>query len=293
MRSFFGSLRTLVLPSGAGTGARIVLGPDVPADLAAFYLATYGATIAAAILSYRNTTDYYYDAAIATGFTTTAHARGISVSGNVEELELSEFLVAPLGIQAFYGSPKPGQFTYGNAVRANAGPTSEFVRIDPSQNLDIVSGGGFYIDGVTAERALKARIDSSALAIGPAAGENIVLTMPSAGYLAGRAYRVGFSYLAGMSVAGALVTQVRKGTTVAGTQLHGARQPAPTIGTLFTQFGYFYLVNATGATVTTQMVLTVTPSGGNVTVSSTAQSVALFEAKDCGAAADFANAIQI
>jgi hypothetical protein len=117
--------------------------------------------------------------------------------------------------------------------------------------------------------------------------------MPSNDYLDGRCYEIRYSYLGSTAAAGDITTTIRKGTILAGAQLAGERTGTPVAGRAETHRGWPRIRNASGATVTTQMILTATPNAGNGTYTSTATSVGRFEPWDIGAAADFPNEPQI
>lgn len=78
MRSFFATLRSLVLPAGAGPGSpAIIIGPAIPADLQAYY----GGTIVACIIYRFSATAYGYFAV-----TAATVVQGSSANGTVREL---------------------------------------------------------------------------------------------------------------------------------------------------------------------------------------------------------------
>lgn len=84
MRSVLAGLRRLVLPWGAGpNAARIVLGPDVPADLTAYY-ATGSFTVISAILFYTRLGGYIYIALVQNS-PSPSIAIGSSAGGTVRE----------------------------------------------------------------------------------------------------------------------------------------------------------------------------------------------------------------
>lgn len=98
MRSVLAGLRRLIIPWGApATAPRIVIGQDVPPELAAWYLANRGIPVVAAILYYTAANAYYYDVDLTSTLTTEhSHGRGVVENGNVHEFEFLRFFSGTL-----------------------------------------------------------------------------------------------------------------------------------------------------------------------------------------------------
>lgn len=84
-------LRSLTLPQGAGVNdARIVIGPDVPAELNAWYVANRGSAVVAAILFYTTAASYYYEVDLQGAADEAFFGRGFVLNNTtVRELEYS------------------------------------------------------------------------------------------------------------------------------------------------------------------------------------------------------------
>jgi hypothetical protein len=150
-----------------------------------------------------------------------------------------------------------------------------------------------FYGGRSQGRGMQWVTSSTNLAVGPAAGEQILYTAASFDYLAGRCYELCYSFLGATAAAGDVTITIRKGTTVAGAQLAGERTGTPVAGRAETCRGWPRIRNATGATVTTQVLISAQANAGNGTFTSTTASVGRFECWDIGAAADFPSEPQI
>ena len=104
MRSLFATIRRLTIPAGA-TGARTVIGPDIPTDLVNFYTVAAVRTVVAATLSYDDFGNYFYDVALAyTGGGTVEHAYGFGrASGQIYETEAHRLDPGPETRDVFLG----------------------------------------------------------------------------------------------------------------------------------------------------------------------------------------------
>jgi hypothetical protein len=246
----------------------------IPAELVTHYAPRVMISVA---ISQQSAGNYIYVGLLNTG-------SGSQVTGTVSAgvvVEYNELFASGTQPTNFIGGDGSTTFTAygsGSAVEFNA-------------LVDLL--GAFQIDGRTQGRGNLWVAGSTNLAVGPAAGEQILYTGPSAVYVAGRCYELRYSFLGATAAAGDITIAVRKGTTTAGTQLAGERTGTPVAARAETCRGWPRIRNATGSPVTTQVVLTATPNAGNGTYTSTTTSVGRFEAWDIGAAADFPNEPQI
>lgn len=140
MRSLFATLRTLVLPAGAATTSpRIVLGPDVPAELQTYYSGTIGA----AVLWYSGT-NYWYDAAASTLAGLDRRYVGWVRSGTVHEYALFYDQASGPGVTVGFDTAQKIQ--YGSSIRAN-NPVTEYFRFNASMSIFAEVGSAVQIDG--------------------------------------------------------------------------------------------------------------------------------------------------
>lgn len=97
-------LTELTIPGTAGDAdPRIVIGPDIPAELQAFYIAQRGEPVAAAILYYTSATSYYYEADLTSIGSNHAHGRGMASAGVVHEYEFLRYESLPNALLAYQG----------------------------------------------------------------------------------------------------------------------------------------------------------------------------------------------
>lgn len=280
MRSFFATLRQLVLPMGSGsTSPRIVLGPDVPADLQTYYTGL-GTPVVSCVLFYGdNGTDYRYEATCNfSGFVLVV--TGLSVGGTIRE-SLAEYRGSSLFNSYDLGSQFPIGVHIGSTSRSPA--VGETFRIEKSVD--------FLIDLVSHGRGLLDRVDStsSSAAVG---AEAIVLTGNTITAKDGRAYRICWRLRAASSVANTITHQVRK-TNLAGAVVDTCAFPAA--GTTAMNFYEECVVKRTAGAgdLSINFVLTAAASTGTVTDQAGTTNVRFLEVWDCGAAADFPNALAL
>lgn len=292
MRSLFAVLRSLTLPAGAQPGSpAIILGPDVPADLQAYYTGR-GFPVASAIIYRLDASTYVYEAALAPG-ATESHARGWSDTGTIYETEFSFFsppVPANVGFQL--GAPGAGIFvTVGLSTRA-ADRLVEFWRFAQSQTVQIF--GGWEVDAVSQSRGRVDRVSSVAntAAIG---AETVILTGNSITWKAGRAYEVIYRGLPFASIASNFAVYRIRRNNLAGTLL-AINQWEMNVNAVSAQniLNRVIIRNNTAADIIDNIVLTLEATGGGtVTDQGGATFVRYLEIRDCGAASDYPNAIQI
>lgn len=180
-----------------------------------------------------------------------------------------------------------GQILFDNStIIVSNTATMEF---DSGTSLILETGSIFTIDGRSAERGLMTRV-SSVAGTGAIGAEAVILTLPSATYRNGRAYRFRYKFHNTATVLNSLATAQVRRTNLAGVVVDGA-DFGNGAGTGGTHFNEFYLINNTGANIARVFVLTLQSfGGGTVTVTGAANFRYYFESEDCGAAADFAGA---
>jgi hypothetical protein len=147
VRSLFATIRQLVLPAGSGpTASRIVLGPDVPAELQAFYFNE----ITAAILSYGagSGNNYQYRALYEPIAGFPVIVEGFGLGGTI--YEVSYLSGGTSNRQLFWGSANGTngrlQIIIGNGVRA-ASAADEYFRIKQSMTVIFDAGTAITYDG--------------------------------------------------------------------------------------------------------------------------------------------------
>lgn len=156
---------------------------------------------------------------------------------------------------------------------------------------DIDINGTMTIDGVSQGRGLKAR-DDSAIGVGGFGAEAIAMTAPAMTFESGRAYKVHFGSQVSSSVANRVLFQVRRGS-ITGDIKHQARFAIPGAGSLSVWCEFTTHIKRTGSDTSTSLRLTMAASAGTADLAATATSVRYFEVEDCGAAADYPNAVEI
>ncbi len=157
MKSLLSWLRSLTIPTGAGDGTpRTVIGPDVPAELSAYYGA--GAVLMATI-SYAGNGAYHYDALIlgpGDPVPAAAYVRGFWTLANIIETAYEDLGAGPPLERTWY--------------LGGRGPNGISV-VDTGNSFFV--NGAMYFDGTTpAERAIKytfgSAVDAAASGVIPA-----------------------------------------------------------------------------------------------------------------------------
>ncbi len=238
MRSFFATLRQLVLPAGAPPGTpRIVLGPDVPATLAAF---SPDFVFSSAIVFYYNATDYYFESvAIWVPIGTQVVIKGTYDTTN--GVIIYEFIRLGFNELAF------GSATY-NTV-------TPFLAIR-KMTLSIENTSPFTIDGVSAPRGVLDYV-AGTVNSGALGAEAVYLTGNSRTFIDGHAYRISVRTNVTTAIgnaANAQVIRVRVGN-IAGTVERTWVQRCIVGGSEAVAFS-FVAARSAGSNLTTQLVVT-------------------------------------
>ena len=300
MRSALAGLRTLVLPWGASSSTpRIVLGPDIPATLAAIPFAD----ISAAILFYFNATEYYF---IATG-TWSAVPTKIVLKGTydavngitVYELHRPDFNEMAFGTTAFDSNHPDINFT---DVSLNLGGTADLnllasslttiqsgaeitaaggglISIDSGGLLSVVTGGDQKFDLISAARGYRSAnssnngtlVTTSAEAAVPAASWD---EEPTYTFVSDRIYQLDLQCGVYNSAATDSVARirVRKGSASTTGQQLAFWQASPTSANIGSSSvgsfcGRAYVKNNSGSNVSTKLSLTIEKQSGAANVS--------------------------
>lgn len=277
MIDLFAVLRSLTLPGGAAAGdPRLVLGPDIPAVLTAFYAPSFG-SVYAVFLAYSNATDYEYTAwikATVVGGGYTAKAQGWVLAGVVVHNELaflpSGVIPANTIVGPSLGSPAAGfQYNFTGVSGASLDPIN-----DPNYSgVNIANDVDFCIDSqvsipMSAPRGLKAEgTGGNVGGIALSAGAEVAMPAaswavePTFNFKIDRLYRVicRVHYIVGSAVDNISVLRVRKGSasvvgTVFAAWFLGNPSSAAANPAGHTLIGY--VKNTSGANVSTALSLT-------------------------------------
>lgn len=270
MRSLFATLRQLVLPAGAGANqGRVVLGPDVPSELTTYYAALpYNATIHAAILFYDNAGGYTYYAALTNPLPLVTHAIGQVQTGVVTEVM---YMTNPVGggqATNFLGGLNPSTTT--------------------PQIVRMLSPVDLRMDAESLGRGLRS-FQSDVTGTAALAAETAFMNA-SATWLNGRCYR---HTIRMFLRPGGAVTQanlrIRRINIAGGAYIANMIVPfTAAAGDIMVTFVAYHR-NTTGADITQNLMLTLTPNGGTIQVLAGASFVASWEIEDCGASVSFPN----
>lgn len=280
-------IRNLILPNNAGTNdPRLVLGPDIPAILVAYYAPR---TVVAAEIAYSDATHYQYTVWLYDGTTATdLQATGwVSVAavyeGVFQQLVPTSNVPRTLGFGDFTHARTDGTTYFfagasgGNFVPFSAGYSN--VRIGNFVDLTI--------DGISQPRGLVTQVSSTANTAAITA-ETVVLTTSNFDLIPGRAYQVEIEFEATPSVVNRIGTNIRL-TNLAGASIMAFSNTLPALGgtTHISEHGYFIHPSGFGS-VTINLVQTVVTTAGTVVENGSANTVRSLIVRDCGAAADFA-----
>jgi len=304
MRSLFAVIRQLVLPAGSPTtAARIVIGPDLPADLVAFYAAGSYTTVGG-IVMFNAGGDYVYLIEVVSNTGATVLAVGAKNSFGISEI----YEIYPGSGSAFtemlFGqfSGPPNNILIRNGVSLQVsgknGSTKSQLLIGSDGlltiggaaatpgTLDIVTTGAFTIDGISAGRGLISFVaaQSDSAAIG---AETAVLTDgTSRTFKSGRAFAAIYAARFAGSVANTVVPRLRK-NTAAGTEILAWSHPLTTADQWFS--GYNVFVNSTGSDVSFAPCFTLAATAGTATMRGATTIPRSIRIYDIGAATNYSN----
>ena len=241
-------IRSLTLPNNAGPNdPAIVIGPDIPPELQAFYTGV-GISLIAALIFRTDANEYDYIA--------------LGDEGGIPHL--------------LTGTCDAGTiFHITDQVTAGIGVLSVGT-ISPFAAFQL--GGTFNIDGVAQGRGLKTQVRSAASSAAVGA-ETVVLTTSVATFKANRVYRATWRGLLTASAAQTTTARIRK-TNVAGQNLGGDWQQTVVAGALSgarTDETYF---RVGGADVVAAICLTLQASAGTITQTASATNVRYLTVSD-------------
>lgn len=286
MRSFFATLRQLVLPAGALPGSpAIILGPDIPAELVAWGLLNNVVFSAVEIFRVAANT-YSFKAAGAFGALPAYFEGTYDTTNGV--IITSRTVIAGAGQLQINLSmsinPFPIDYVINNAVVQITGPGGALTIGTTTDHP------AFNIDGKSAARGLlpgPSRIDSAA-GTGNQTVEAIVATMPTVTIRQGRAYSlVAGGGLLVWSAAATLNLRVRL-TNLAGATY--ARWSWVTTAAGQEPLITLAYIRHDAADAAVDLVLTLEATAGNVSINAAANVVRFFELRDVGANTDYVNA---
>lgn len=288
LRFYHRLIRTLTLPNNAGPNdTRIVIGPDLPPEL----ITKYGVAIKAAIIFYRDATQYQY-----IGITTAGLVVGTVVIAGPVVLET--WSITTDGVRAFFRMGDRAGAT-NTTTEFVAGAGNSVVSFDNATTL-VLAGrafqwaypGGPLIDNgqgvmVSQPRGLMNAQINAAANSGPLAAETVLFNM-NLNWPNGRAFMhtIRFRLIPAGGVLSANV-RVRRINLAGGAYcrdmeyiFNGVTSGTPTF--------VCYMVNTSGADIIQNLALTIAPQGGGtVDVVGNAGAVSSWIVEDCGAAADF------
>jgi hypothetical protein len=278
----FATLTALSVPSGGPPD--ITIGADIPAAIAAFY-AGHGETLVALIQLRGDAATLDYLGLVMTGGAPVLVVGTLAFGVVVENQRFTG------GTGTHFGFYQAQNFNFDSAstVNFNGGTVavlgSGVLFLDTATQLNTV--GAFSIDGRSQGRGLIVQKEATADS-GAIGAETVMITLPSATYKNGRAFRVMIQQDAVSSAAGNFtVNRIRRGTTTAGAQVALRSFPTWTANTV--NDWAVELRNTSGSDVTQQMVLTWNTTAGTSTQKGGTNTISAVEVWDIGIATDYPN----
>lgn len=291
MRSILAGLRQLVLPWGAGPGTpRVVLGPDIPAELSAYYNGgSYNFPVIFAIIWYYDAVSYYYDVGLdSDGAGSLPHGTGWVVAGTVFEEKLDViFDTSPFARLVNFGGvtsqgTSPLTAIFGDI---SAGETGAF---DVSNHVELGGNMDLLVSGVSQGRGFRriATSTSDSAAIG---AEAVSLTLSNVAFRDGRAYRGRFGHRITTSLGTNTAQWSIRKDNAAGTQYMqgGAFGPSGTAQPINAQGEFYLRRNGGSGDVTITIVLTWVASAGTMVHKGSAVSPRYLILEEVGSYADY------
>lgn len=166
MRSFFATLRQLVIPAGAGPGSpAIVIGPDIPPELVT-WANLFGITLDAVIIYRRTSTSYVWEGVGSFGGNTTRFRGTYDLANGVILTQRTIIGGAGIVTETFGAGFNPLALT-----------------------VNFINPTDITYDGVSMGRGVWAYV-SSTTAVGPFAANTAILNTPFINLRAGRVIRV-------------------------------------------------------------------------------------------------------
>lgn len=287
MRSVYAGVRRLVIPYGAAPlSPHYVSGPDVPAELEAYYNGgTYNFRVVYAERWHFGAgappNPYYYEVALEDHpfAPTRPRGRGWVIGGTVYEADFESHFTGPARRNYKLGglSPADQVWLIGDPL---ASPSPLRHRWEAGRDVDVV------VDETSQGRGLVGS-GIATTTLGPFGAPTVVLSTAAAVTCrAGRAYAVEIDMNHFSSAVGilGLYTLVRAGGGGFGQSLGNWR----TEGGASTRVTARTIVTRTGTDLTDTLQVTAAPSAGTLSAFGSASTPRLITVRDIGAAADFA-----
>lgn len=287
MRSFFATLRQLVLPAGAQPSQpRTVLGPDPTPEMVAWGLLN-GVVFANAVVYYYSATQYVWES-IGTFGGQVAKFEGTYDPTNGIYVVSRTFLLGAAGypnVAVRISSPVLNTFP----LAWNFFQTD--VLIDVGSRLIIGPGSDFLIDTVSQGRGL-VNIATSVGNSAAVAAETVYLTCTNTVFKNDRCYKLTLNYhCRGAGGATSFIMRIRRINLAGGAYINDMSGPFQAAYSDDSSGTFVrYLRNTTGADITQTLVWTWAPTGGGTAqMIGAAGIVGAFVIEDCGDATDYPN----
>ncbi|MGE5827529.1 MAG: hypothetical protein ACM30G_04090 [Micromonosporaceae bacterium] len=285
-------LTTLNVPEDFAPGdPHFTAGPDIPAELTAYYNGSaYNFPVVFALLSYFDADSYRYDVTLGPldegAGNTFPHGYGFVVNGTVYEESLNS-IAEPAPHQRIINwggvtsqGTTPFGFTFGDGTAAEeeAFIAGKYLNIGSDTDFEIggqSQGRGFVCQGVT-------NANSAA-----AGAETVVMTTTAGTFRDGRVFRAVINSGYFGSVANNAILRVRK-TNIAGTVLFLLRTPPIPLVAATCQFLFEAMfMNNSGAGITDSLAVTLQASAGTVTQAASATGQRYIHVFDHGSTAQY------
>jgi len=273
-------IRNFVIPNNAGPGqARTVIGPDVPAELTAYYAATpYFSTVAMAYLAYDSFNRYWYMATLGSVPTNQYYAMGM-VDAN---LVVHEMLFWDGAFPTSYRRLLLGGF--------KTDPTSSvesIVEIDAFTDFKIETSVSNPVSQGRGLTAFAASVGNSA-----AVAVETVYLNASQTWVQGRCYKITLNYhCRGAGGATSAIMRLRRVNLAGGAYINDMSFPFQAAYSDDSSGTFIrYLKNTSGADIVQNLAWTWQPTGGGTAqMIGAAGIVGAFAIEDCGAATAYPN----
>jgi hypothetical protein len=282
-------IRTLTLPNNAGASSpRLVLGPDIPAVLQAYYAPD---VLFACFLAYSDANNYEFTTwGTVGGGALTDVFTGFVVAGVVHEIQTYTFTTGGSGTRTI---------DIGNFIAADTSKLNVDVNGAAGSQFNLFNTVDFIIDSTSQGRGLLDITEDTTTTgfIGP--GETAVQFSNTVTFRNGRAFEVFFSNDTDSNVNGNFASFLLRRNNIAGTVLRfGWGTTLPPVGFGATCQGTAILINSSGSDITDNLLLTASSSLASIRLNGTGVGSAnnrprMLWIRDCGAAADFPAGQQI
>lgn len=299
MRSTLAGLRTLVVPWGAAAGAaRLVVGPDVPAELTAFYVAHGFDFVRYAIIWYLDSPngEYFYECS--PGFSTYDPLNGVYHARGVRD---ENAVVIEFDLLDHFGAAADGEVRWDiDTQRGTGAQTLVFIGSSGARDgvrtgaLSLEDNVDLQLDGLSQGRGLRAVASATSNSSAIGTTETAILTVSSFTWQAQRAYRVSFGNKITCSASTNVGTFRLRKTNATGAVLGdaGAYGPSPAAPDVAAS-SHFYVRRTLTTDLTATVVLTLQASAGTVTQTAASTQPRFVIIEDVGDAGDWTHAVAI